>query len=384
MRARSRCGWARGDGGRAATRAVTIGALAAVVALGGAATANARLVRADRPPSPAGDSTAFVHQIQWTSSSPAPGVTLLSGAYRDPSASPYWTVTIQAPAQSPFDGSAETAEAGSVTWAKQIAATLTADGFVPIATVLPWPRYGNDPRGVMGVRVRVGRLATEADADADASTLTADGFQPLVEWTGYDPEPGPDAELAHVAIVDPWRFAGQVIADHGSAIAGRQTVPAASAALGSLAATNGGFFTIDAPLAAVNGVATGLSVYDGQIESLANGDRAALVLDGRRPARIENLSSRATLQRGGQLGGDPRNQPTARQRRGLRRRRLCADQRAAPEHAVHRRRRHGAVHPAVRSAAAARAQLGARRAGGLRCAGTGRLGRRPGRSAAGR
>ena len=299
MRARSRCGWARGDGRCAATRAVTIGALAAVVALGGAATANARLVRADRPASPAGDSTAFVHQIQWTSSSPAPGVTLLSGAYRDPSASPYWTITIQAPAQSPFDGSAETAEAGSVTWAKQIAATLTADGFDPIATVLPWPRYADDPRGVMGVRVRVGRLATEADADAEASTLSADGFQPLVEWTGYDPEPGPDAELAHVAIVDPWRFAGQVIADHGSAIAGRQTVPAASAALGSLAATNGGFFTIDAPLAAVNGVATGLSVYDGQIESLANGDRAALVLDGRRPARIENLSSRATLQAAG-------------------------------------------------------------------------------------
>ena len=62
-------------------------------------------------------------------------------------------------------------------------------------------------------------------------------------------------------------------------------MPAASAALDSIAATNGGFFTIDAPLAAVNGVNTGLSVYNGQIESLANGDRAALVLDGRRPAR---------------------------------------------------------------------------------------------------
>ncbi|MGI8715392.1 MAG: phosphodiester glycosidase family protein, partial [Solirubrobacteraceae bacterium] len=101
--------------------------------------------------------------------------------------------------------------------------------------------------------------------------------------------------LVHVAIVDPWRFAGRVIAYHGSAIASRQTVPAASAALGSVAATNGGFFTIDTPLAAVAGVNTGLSVYNGQIESLANGDRAALVLDGRRPAQIENLTSVAFL-----------------------------------------------------------------------------------------
>ena len=133
----------------------------------------------------------------------------------------------------------------------------------------------------------------------EATTLTADGFAPLVEWSGFDPQPGPDAELLHVAIVDPSQFAGQVIAYHGSAIASKETVPAASAALGSIAATNGGFFTIDAPLAAVNGVNTGLSVYNGQIESLANGDRAALVLDGRRPARIENLTSLASLRSGG-------------------------------------------------------------------------------------
>jgi hypothetical protein len=151
----------------------------------------------------------------------------------------------------------------------------------------------------MGVRVRVGDFASQADANAVATTLTSDGFAPLVEWSGFDPQPGPDAELLHVAIVDPRRFAGQVIAYHGSAIASKETVPDASAALNSVAATNGGFFTIDAPLAAVNGVNTGLSVYNGQIESLANGDRAALVLDGRRPAEIENLTSLATLSSGG-------------------------------------------------------------------------------------
>ncbi len=277
-----------------------VGVIAATVALGAAATATAQTRRHFASPGAAGagDSTAFVHHIRWTSTSPAPGVTLLSGVYSDPTASPSWTVTIQAPVPSPFGGSAEEAEAGGFGWASGTEASLRADGFDPTATVLPWPHYADDPRGVMGVRVRVGEFATQADANGVAATLTADGFAPLVEWSGFDPQPGPDAELVHVAVVDPRRFAGRVIAYHGSAIASKETVPAASAALHSVAATNGGFFTIDTPLAAVNGANTGLSAYDGQIESLANGDRAALVLDGRRSARIENLTSLATLRSG--------------------------------------------------------------------------------------
>ncbi len=243
--------------------------------------------------------TAWVQQIQWTSSSLAPGVTLLRGRFTDSASHPDWTVTIQAPTTSPFDSSAELAEAGSVSWAAQTEAALRADGFVPTTTVLPWPRYADDPRGVMGVRVRVGDFSTRDDANAEAAALTADGFKPLVEWSGFDPTPAPDAEQLTVAIVDPARFDGQVFADHGSAVASRQTVPAASAALGSVAATNGGFFTIlGGPLTAVNGVNTGISAYHGQIQSLANGDRAALVLDGRKPAKIENLTTTAQLHAG--------------------------------------------------------------------------------------
>jgi hypothetical protein len=269
--------------------------LAMAFAPTGTATAAARSVRENRRNTSAGDATAFVRHVRWASTSPAPGVRLLRGTYSDPNASPNWTDTIQAPTHSPFDGSLEEAEAGSVAWAQRTESQLTADGFHPTEAVLPWPSYADDPHGTMGVRVRVGEFATQAAATAEAATLTADGFVPLVEWTGYDPEPGPDAELLHVAIVDPRRFAGRVIAYHGSAIGGRETVPAASAELGSLAATNGGFFTIDTPLAAVGGVNTGLSVYHGQIESLANGDRAAIVFDGHRPARIENLTSQAIL-----------------------------------------------------------------------------------------
>jgi hypothetical protein len=284
---------------RLAATAVATGA-ALAVGLTGAAGAQAKSAH------PAGahrigsdPDTAWVNHITWTKRSPAPGVKLLSGSYLDPDSLPSWTVTLQAPTASPFGGSSELAEAGSRSWADSTEAALQADGFSPSETTLPWPNYADDPTGPMGVRVRVGEFATQAAATTVASTLTADGFSPLVEWTGFDPTPEPDAELLHVAIVNPQRFAGRALAYHGSAIASKQTVPAASAALGSIAATNGGFFTIDTPLAAVNGVNTGLSAYGGQIESLANGDRAALVFNGRRPARIENLTTSATLRAGG-------------------------------------------------------------------------------------
>jgi hypothetical protein len=246
---------------------------------------------------PSADSTAFVSHITWTARSPVQGVTLLSGTYTDPAVHPYWTITIQAPAKSPFNGTSEEAEAGGLAWARSTEAALVADAFSPSAAELAWPAYTDDPHGVMGVRVRVGQFATAAVAGTVASELTADGFAPEVEWSGFDATPAPDAELVHVAIIDPRQFDGRVLAAHGSAIASRTTAQAASAALGSVVATNGGFFTIDAPAATyVGGVDTGLSVQNGVVESLANGDRAAAVFDGRNRVRIQNVSSSAVLQ----------------------------------------------------------------------------------------
>jgi phosphodiester glycosidase len=234
--------------------------------------------------------------MAWTSTSPVRGVTLLSGTYTNPSAHPYWTITIQAPATSPFNGASEEAEAGGAAWARSTESALVADGFSPSAAELPWPAYSDDPHGVMGVRVRVGQFATEAAANTAASELTADGFAPEVEWSGFDPAPAPDAELVHVAVINPRQFDGRVFADHGPAIASRTTAQAASAALGSVAATNGGFFTIDDPEATfVGGVDTGLSVQNGVVETLANGDRAAAVFGGQNQLSIENVSSSATL-----------------------------------------------------------------------------------------
>lgn len=281
-------------------RAGVAAATAAVVAVGVGTAAQAQGTHAPRAfriaPS-AADSTAFVSHIAWTSTSPVPGVTLLSGTYANPHVSPSWTITIQAPATNPFNGSSEEAEAGGPQWARSTEAALAADGFSPSATELPWPAYADDPHGLMGVRVRVGQFATQAAAQTVASQLTADGFAPEVEWSGFDASPAPDAELVHVAVVDPRRFSGRVLAYHGTAIASRTTAQAASAALGSVAATNGGFFTIDAPAATyVGGVDTGLSVQNGVVESLANGDRAAAVFGAGNQLRILNVSSSAALQ----------------------------------------------------------------------------------------
>src|ERR1700733_2260169 len=141
------------------------------MALAGAATAQAHRIFGAF----GGDAdAAWVHQIQWTASSPVPGVTLLSGSFTDAGSHPYWTDTIQAPTTSPFDGSAEVAEAGSFTWAHQIEAALQADGVRATAAVLAWPQYADDPHGAMGVRVRVGDFSTQAAATTEAATLTAD------------------------------------------------------------------------------------------------------------------------------------------------------------------------------------------------------------------
>ena len=237
----------------------------------------------------------FMGHIAWTSTTPARGLQLLTGTFSDPTVHPSWTITVEAPTASPFDGSAEFAEAGSPAWAQTTESALTGDGFAPRADTLPWPRYLDDPHGVLGVRVRVGEFPTQAAATSEAATLTAAGFHPLVEWEGFDPQPGPDAELLHAAIVDPRRFGGRVIAYHGTAVASRSTVATQAQQLGALAAVNAGFFTINAALPAVGGVPTGLGVYAGRIESLANDDRADLVLDGHGPARIENLRTSARV-----------------------------------------------------------------------------------------
>jgi hypothetical protein len=75
-------------GRRLAGRTGAAAAIAAIVALSGSALAQARPNSGSPSARDGGVSTAFVHQIQWSSTFPTRGVTLLSGVYSDPSVTP--------------------------------------------------------------------------------------------------------------------------------------------------------------------------------------------------------------------------------------------------------------------------------------------------------
>lgn len=118
MRTTSPCGPAMDH-----ARIFGVATLAASVLAVGAGPAQASAGRGAAASGP----REFIHQLHWSVSSPARGVQLLSGTFSDPASHPSWTVTIQAPTRSPFDGSTEFAEAGTATWAQQTETALTSD-----------------------------------------------------------------------------------------------------------------------------------------------------------------------------------------------------------------------------------------------------------------
>lgn len=163
---------------------------------------------------------------------------------------------------------------------------------------MTWDAYADTPRGTMGWQVRVGQYDTQAEARTLNSAVSGAGFRTSVEWTGYDGRQRADAERIHVAVVDPGRLRGTVEVSDGGNAADREKTSAVAARLGSLAGVNGGFFvTSDAD--GVQGTIAGLSVVDGELQSMAVGSRAALVLeDGGRHVRVADLSSSATVRAG--------------------------------------------------------------------------------------
>ncbi|WP_027929623.1 phosphodiester glycosidase family protein [Amycolatopsis thermoflava] len=235
--------------------------------------------------------------LAWTTTAVAPGVEVRSGVLQRPTA-PYWTVTVAAPATNVLTGAATVAEVGSAEWASAMADRLAAAGFPARQEVVRWPSYTDTPRGVAGVRVRTGKFATQAEAQTTVTALRAAGFPTATAaWTGYDVDQAPDAERVHVAVVDPRAFRGSVAASHGETVATREKTSTLASKLGALVAVNGGFFvTSDAD--GYQGVPAGLAAYDGRLESLSAGSRAALVL-GPGPARIANLTSTVTVRSGG-------------------------------------------------------------------------------------
>jgi hypothetical protein len=243
----------------------------------------------------------------WTTLDVAPGVQVRTGTVLA-DATPSWTVTVKHPVTSRLTAAPADSEVGTYAWAADTSTRLAAAGFTPRSETVSWPNYTDTPHGTVGVRVRIGSYTTQSAAVTAAKAVIAAGFHAGAEWTGYDADQPADVEHIHVAVIDPALFTGTVQGTHDGTVAQRETTSSVAAKLGSLVGVNGGFFVIaddaDADTHAgdsgVDGTQAGLGAYDGQLQSLSAGSRAALVLaDGGRKPRIADLSATATASAGG-------------------------------------------------------------------------------------
>ncbi|AWS45704.1 phosphodiester glycosidase family protein [Streptosporangium sp. 'caverna'] len=288
----NRPGLGRSSRARLALGVAAVLAVAAPLSISGVAAAAEPAVPAVSTASNGGGTAA-----QWTTRTVAPGVEVRTGTVRNPAATPGWTVTVQAAVTSRF-GTPAWAVVGTESWASATVSRLRAAGFEPDTTRVPWPDYADTPRGLMGVRIRVGSYPTQDAAKSTASQVTAAGFRTVVEWTGYDADQPADVENIQVAVIDPRRFTGSVKATHDGNVAQRETTSSVATKLGSLVGVNGGFFlTSDAD--GVQGVQAGIGAYNGELASMAVGSRAALILgDGGRHNRIADLTTTVTASAG--------------------------------------------------------------------------------------
>ncbi|MEU6576569.1 phosphodiester glycosidase family protein [Streptomyces sp. NPDC046805] len=236
--------------------------------------------------------------VVWTTQAVAPGVQVRSATIENADSRPVWTVTVQAPTTARLSGTPTWAAVGPRSWADDTAQRLRDHGFDPRVETVRWPGYADTPQGDMGQRVRVGSYATQADAQSAAQQITAAGFHPAVTWTGYDTEQPADRENVHVAVIDPHTFTGTVEGTHDGNVAQRETTSSVAAKLGSLVGVNASFFvTSDAD--GVQGTQSGLSADHGELESMAAGSRASLIIgDGGRNVRVADLTTTVTVHAG--------------------------------------------------------------------------------------
>ncbi|MFJ1764135.1 phosphodiester glycosidase family protein [Amycolatopsis sp. NPDC088138] len=212
----------------------------------------------------------------------APGVTVRTTVSGEGTGHNTWTATVQVPGGSSPDPDAPPSALGTREHADALVTALRGKGFAARAEQVDWPAFADTPRGALGWRVRVGSFADQATAAATVKAMSANGFTAAAEWTGQDGPQARGPQHVRVAIVDPRRFGGQVVASHGESVAGRRTTSALSAAAGALVGVNGGFFVID-PRDGIPGEPAGAGVYQGLLQSEATAGRPALLL-GQRPS----------------------------------------------------------------------------------------------------
>ena len=211
-----------------------------------------------------------------------PGVTLTAivRGHTDPDA--VWTVEVAIPSPSPDPDAPATALSDQAT-AEATAAGLVAAGLEARVEAVPTPPLADAGGTILGFRVRVGAVATRAEADAIRAQVLATGVGGATIYTGWDGEPDDVAGSTgpwHVQVltIDPRRFRGTLSGTYGPDLEQRETTSALAALVGADAAVNAGFFVLD-PRAGAPGDPAGVGVYDGRLLSETIAGRPALVVD---------------------------------------------------------------------------------------------------------
>ena len=163
--------------------------------------------------------------------------------------------------------------------AEETAARLREDGYRPRIEKVA-DRAPDDPAdGPSGYLVRVGRFATQAEADAKRAELTANGYEGTrTVYTGEDGGETTGPWVVHVLKVNPDRYDGTLAPELATEIVPeRELLTGISARTGALAAVNGGYFVIGANDGTPGDLA-GISVLGGDLVSEAVDGRTSLVL----------------------------------------------------------------------------------------------------------
>jgi Phosphodiester glycosidase/SPOR domain len=210
-----------------------------------------------------------------------PGVTLTTYVRGYASADAFWYV------RAGFVGTRDAARA--------LAARLAAAGQAAEIEAIDGRPVDDPVHGPAGYLVRVGHFASQAEATALASSLTAAGFTGLaVTNRALDGSLTTGPWVVRVLRVDR-RFAGTVSDELSNGVVpDRETTSSMVTRLGATAGVNGGYFVIGAA-DGTPGSPAGVSVLDGHLVREANG-RAALVLrSGSAAPRVARLDTHLSV-----------------------------------------------------------------------------------------
>jgi len=207
----------------------------------------------------------------------APGVTLTSIVRGHRSDADAWTLHVRLPVSGDPgprpDPDRATAVIAPKETAEGVARQLAEAGFRPRVEAVHGPRFADVRPGLVGYTVRVGRYATEAQAQKDLAALTAAGFRAGTSYTAQDGGATTGPWRVHVLTIDPRRFRGRVAASAGGALSELDKVSDLVRASGAIAGVNGTYFTPQG-----RGGPAGLYALDGRVLSEASNGRSAMFL----------------------------------------------------------------------------------------------------------